>query len=81
MALLEQGDTSKNYLLREGDIVFLTGSHRIDLAADLLPLVNAAYQLAKFNNINGNGQTTQNPQNPQSPNNPTNPGNPDPGCR
>ena len=79
MTLLEQGDTSKNYLLREGDVVFLTGSHKIDLAADLLPLVNAAYQLAKFNQNNGNGQNTQvtqNPQNPQSPQNPQNPSNP-----
>jgi polysaccharide export outer membrane protein len=92
MTLLEQGDTSKNYLLREGDVVFLTGSHKIDLAADLLPLVNAAYQLAKFNQNNGNGQNTQvtqdpqnpqspqNPQNPSNPNNPNNPSNPDPGC-
>ena len=79
MSLLENGDTSTNYLLREGDVVFLVGSNKLNIAADLLPLVNAAYQLAKFNQLNSDNQTTQttlNPQTPKPPNNP--PDNPPP---
>ena len=80
MSLLENGDTSKNHLLREGDVVFLVGSNKFNIAADLLPLVNAAYQMAKFNQSNSNNnqtsQTTQYPQTPKPPNNP--PDNPPP---
>ena len=75
MSLLENGDTSKNHRLREGDVVFLVGSNKLNLATDLLPLVNAAYQLAKFNHLNpNNNQASQTSQNPNNPN------NPDPGC-
>ena len=83
MSLLENGDTSTNYLLREGDVVFLVGSNKLNIAADLLPLVNAAYQLAKFNQLNSDNQTTQTTQttlNPQTPQ-PPNPPKPDDGCR
>ena len=74
MSLLRNGDTSKNHRLREGDVVFLVGSNKLNLAADLLPLVNAAYQLAKFNQLNPNNQTpptTQDPQTPKPPDNPS----------
>ena len=77
MSLLENGDTSKNHRLREGDVVFLVGSNKFNIAADLLPLVNAAYQLAKFNQLNSDNQTTPTTQTSQNPNNPN---NPDPGC-
>lgn len=83
MSLLENGDTSTNYLLREGDVVFLVGSNKLNIAADLLPLVNAAYQLAKFNQLNSDNQTTQTTQttlNPQT-SQPPNPPKPDDGCR
>ena len=80
MSLLENGDTSTNYLLREGDVVFLVGSNKLNIAADLLPLVNAAYQLAKFNQFNSDNQTTQTTLNPQTPQ-PPNPPKPDDGCR
>lgn len=83
MSLLENGDTSTNYLLREGDVVFLVGSNKLNIAADLLPMVNAAYQLAKFNQLNSDNQTTQTTQttlNPQT-SQPPNPPKPDDGCR
>ncbi len=77
MSLLTNGDTSKNHRLREGDVVFLVGSNKLNLAADLLPLVNAAYQLAKFNQLNPNNnqtpQTTTDPNAPKPPNPPDNP--------
>lgn len=43
MTLLKKGDTSKNYPLQQGDIVYLTENHRIDFARDIVPLFDAAY--------------------------------------
>ena len=45
MTLLKEGDTSKNYPLQQGDIVYLTENHRIDFAQDIVPLINAAYMI------------------------------------
>jgi polysaccharide export outer membrane protein len=45
MKLLKEGDTSKNYPLQQGDVVYLTENHRIDFAKDVVPLINAAYMI------------------------------------
>jgi len=52
MALLKDGDTSKNIPLQQGDVVYLTGNNRIDFARDLLPLINAAYMVTWIANPN-----------------------------
>lgn len=45
MDLLNKGDVSKNLLLQEGDIVYLTDNHRIDIVRDVLPLTQIYYNL------------------------------------
>lgn len=48
--LLKKGDTSQNYVLGEGDVVYLTSNGRIDFARDIAPLFTAAYYVDKINN-------------------------------
>ena len=45
MDLLKKGDVSKNILLKEGDIVYLTENHRIDITQDVYPLTSIIYNL------------------------------------
>lgn len=45
MELLNKGDVSKNPRLQEGDIVYLTQNHRIDIAKDILPLTQIYYNV------------------------------------
>ena len=45
MDLLKKGDISNNYLLHEGDIVYLSGNNRIDITRDVLPLTQMVYNL------------------------------------
>ena len=52
MALLKEGDTSKNYPLQQGDVVYLTENHRIDFAKDIVQLINAAYMITWISNDN-----------------------------
>lgn len=40
MDILKKGDTSKNYVLNDGDIVFLADNRRIDIVRDIMPLIN-----------------------------------------
>lgn len=47
--LLKQGDMTQNYLLNDGDVVYLAPSGRIDLSRDILPFIGAAYQVKNFN--------------------------------
>lgn len=37
--LLKKGDTTKNYVLNDGDIVYLTDNHKVNIVADVLPFV------------------------------------------
>ena len=48
--LLKKGDVSQNYVLGEGDVVYLTSNGRIDFARDIAPLFTAAYYVDKINN-------------------------------
>lgn len=43
VALLKKGDMSKNYVINEGDIVFLGENKKIDVGRDILPFVYPAY--------------------------------------
>jgi len=43
--LLTKGDTSQNYVLGEGDVVYLTSNGRIDFARDIAPFFSAAYTI------------------------------------
>lgn len=48
--LLQRGDMTQNYALREGDVVFLSNNGRIDFAKDIMPFVTGAYYISEFNN-------------------------------
>lgn len=39
LELLKKGDMSQNISLKDGDIVYLTDNHRIDLGRDVLPII------------------------------------------
>jgi len=43
--ILNKGDTTKNCTLNDGDIVYLTGNHRIDISRDIMPYVTLGYYL------------------------------------
>ena len=48
--LLTKGDVSQNYVLGEGDVVYLTSNGRIDFTRDIVPLFSAAYYVNKIKN-------------------------------
>lgn len=48
--LLTKGDVSQNYVLGEGDVVYLTSNGRIDFARDIAPIFSAAYYANKIKN-------------------------------
>jgi len=54
MELLKKGDVSKNPLLREGDIVYLTENNRIDITRDIVPLTQIFYNLKAVGVYGGN---------------------------
>ena len=47
--LLKKGDTSQNYALVEGDLLYLTSNGRIDFARDILPIISVAYMINDIN--------------------------------
>ena len=57
MELLKKGDIRKNVLLKEGDIIYLTENHRVDIVNDILPLTQIYYNLKTAGVI---GVTTNN---------------------
>lgn len=52
LSLLNEGDTSKNIQLQQGDVVYLSENHRIDFARDVVPLINAAYMVTWISDSN-----------------------------
>jgi polysaccharide export outer membrane protein len=46
LKLLRDGDMSQNYLLHDGDAVYLAPNGRVDIGKDILPFINLAYQIA-----------------------------------
>ncbi len=47
--ILEKADMSQNYVLNDGDVVYLTKNKRIDFAKDILPFVQGLYYVKNFN--------------------------------
>lgn len=47
--LLKKGDLSQNYVLNQGDIVYLSSNGRIDLARDIAPWVALGFQIHDWN--------------------------------
>jgi polysaccharide export outer membrane protein len=43
LRLLKNGDTTQNYVLNDGDTVYLTDNNRIDFGRDILPFLTAAW--------------------------------------
>ena len=46
--ILRKGDISKNYILNDGDIVYLTDNSRIDINRDVMPLVNPVWLIRNW---------------------------------
>lgn len=46
LRLLREGDMSQNYLLHDGDAVYLAPNGRIDISRDILPFISLAAQIA-----------------------------------
>ncbi len=48
--ILETGDMSQNYEMREGDILYLTKNSRIDFSRDIMPFISGAYMISEIKN-------------------------------
>lgn len=48
LKLLEKADLSQNISLDDGDVVYLTGSGKINFSRDVLPYISATYQLTRI---------------------------------
>ncbi len=46
--MLKNGDMSQNYVLSEGDVVYLADSGKINFATDILPWISATYQVVRM---------------------------------
>ncbi len=49
LKLLKKGDTTQNYVLKDGDTVFLTGNNRIDFTRDILPYLSFGLYMKDVN--------------------------------
>lgn len=50
--ILQTGDMSQNYIMQEGDILYLTKNSRINFARDIMPFFSSAYMVSKIKNNN-----------------------------
>lgn len=50
--MLETGDMTENYEMREGDILYLTKNSRINFARDIAPIFSSAYMISEITNNN-----------------------------
>lgn len=50
--IITKGDLSQNYVLGEGDLLYLTSNGRIDFARDIMPLISGAYIVSEINDNN-----------------------------
>ena len=46
--MLQTGDMSENYVMREGDILYLTKNSRINFARDIAPILTGAYRVCRI---------------------------------
>ena len=44
--ILQTGDMSENYIMREGDVLYLTKNSRINFARDIAPILTGAYMVS-----------------------------------
>jgi len=47
--IVKKGDTSQNYTLGNGDILFLDSNGRLDWSRDIAPIVSSAFYINNFN--------------------------------
>lgn len=45
--MLRTGNMSQNYVMREGDILYMTKNHRIDFARDIAPIFSSIYLITE----------------------------------
>lgn len=50
--ILQTGDMSQNYIMQEGDILYLTKNSRINFARDIAPFLSGAYMISEIKNNN-----------------------------
>ena len=46
--ILQTGDMSENYIMREGDILYLTKNSRINFTRDIAPILTGAYMVSRI---------------------------------
>ena len=46
--ILQTGDMSENYIMREGDVLYLTKNSRINFARDIAPILTGAYMVSRI---------------------------------
>ena len=46
--ILKTGDMSQNYIMREGDILYLTKNSKINFARDIAPILTGAYMVSRI---------------------------------
>ena len=46
--ILHTGDMSENYIMREGDVLYLTKNSRINFARDIAPILTGAYMVSRI---------------------------------
>lgn len=51
-AFLKKADQSQNYVLNEGDCLYLTRSFKVNFSRDILPLINGVYMIHEINEDN-----------------------------
>lgn len=49
LSLLKKGDMTQNYVLGDGDVVYLSDNGRIDFTRDVLPYINTALYIKDIN--------------------------------
>jgi len=48
--ILETGDMRQNYVMREGDVLYLTRNSRISFSRDIAPILTGAYMVTEIKN-------------------------------
>ncbi|MDU4443979.1 MAG: SLBB domain-containing protein, partial [Veillonella sp.] len=46
--ILKTGDMSQNYVMREGDILYLTKNSKISFSRDIAPILTGAYMVSRI---------------------------------
>ncbi len=54
LAIVRNGDTTQNYALGNGDIIFVDGNNRLDWGRDIAPIIASVYYISNINSGNNN---------------------------